>query len=96
MRGDQQVARKCYVQSVRTLETYKRAGDGRQEKDVEVERKRRKEGKSSVAEYEPGELLAIMIDLENPEKQARVGQQMAQETRDAVENVLKDNCDMFA
>lgn len=68
VRGDQQMARKCYVQSVRTLETYKRAGDGRREEDVEVERKRRKEGESKVAEYEPGELLTLMIDPRDPEK----------------------------
>lgn len=42
-----------------------------------------------MAEYEPGELLTIMIDPRDPEKKVRVGQQMPLETREAVEQVLK-------
>lgn len=90
------MARKCYVQSVKVLETHKGAGDRRREEDVEVKCKRRKECEGNAAEYEAGELLSIMIDPEYPEKQVRIGQQMHSETREAMGRVLKENRDMFA
>lgn len=59
VRGDKKVARRCYVQSVRAVETHKRVGDERKDEDMRLEHKRRKEGDVGVTEYETGELLSI-------------------------------------
>lgn len=52
VRSDQQMYRRCYVQSVRASETHTLSRAEKNEQDAEVEHNSRKEGEANMTECE--------------------------------------------
>lgn len=59
--GDQGVARRCYVATIRSSQSLKRTGEQRSEEDKEIERERRKGKEPRVVEFEDGEIMGIKL-----------------------------------
>lgn len=94
--GDQGVARRCYVASVRSSQSLKRTGEQRSEEDKELEWERRKGKEPRVAELEDGEIMNIELYPEQRGQTVRMGRQLSRETQETLTKVLKENKDLFA
>ncbi|KAK6151632.1 hypothetical protein DH2020_014267 [Rehmannia glutinosa] len=98
--GDQQVARKCYMEAVRK-------GEQKKSKRMEVESERetnplkmtkRKENEEldmmSVKPQE--ELMSVELVIGDPTKVTRIGTQLGSELAAAITSFLRENLDVFA
>lgn len=93
---DQRDARRCYVASVRSSGSLKRAGEQRSEEDKEIELERRKGKEPRVTEFEDGEIMSIELLPERPGHSVRLGQQLPGEIQEALTGILRKNVDLFA
>lgn len=94
--GDQRVARRYYVASVRSLQSLKRTEEQRGEEDKEIEREHREGKVPRVVEFEDGEFMSIELRPEQPGHIVRLGRQLSKENQEALTKVLKENMDLLA
>lgn len=62
--GDQGVARRCYVDFVRSSQSFKRTGEQRNEEDKEIEREQGRGKEPRIVEFEDGEIMSIELSPE--------------------------------
>ncbi|KAK6123773.1 hypothetical protein DH2020_042483 [Rehmannia glutinosa] len=98
--GDQQMARKCYVEAVRKGEQKKS-----KRKEVESERetnplkmtKRKEKTEPDMMSVKPQEkLMSVELVIGDPTKVTRIGTQLGSELAAAITSFLTENLDVFA
>lgn len=94
--GNQRVARRCYITSIRSSETLKRAGEQSTVEHKKIKLERRKGKEPRVMEFEDGEIVSIELRLEQPGHSVRMGWQLSKEEKESMIGVLREKTDIFA
>ncbi|KAK6163864.1 hypothetical protein DH2020_000728 [Rehmannia glutinosa] len=98
--GDQQVARKCYVEAVRKGEQKKSKRKGveseRETNPLKMTKKKEKEEPDMMSVKAQEELMSVELVAGDSTKVTRIGTQLGPELATAITSFLRENLDVFA